>query len=618
MHAASRRSHVVLTAVLLAVCTSLSAQEICNNGVDDDGDALIDLNDTADCVCSSGTDVESLIPNPSFEDYDCIPDGFSQLSCAEVWEQATAATSDYFLNVEGGLWDDDIPLPVPDGSGVAGFVISESTVSVGEQQQVIPYNEYIGGCLLSTMEAGEEYTIQMEIAGLAWDAVDSYDIVLAPVDITIFGLPTCPPLWPVMLGENDAPLGCPIASDGWIELGHVSYSADGTWQTVTIQFTPDVDIDAIMIGGPCDIPDDFLVGGGGVLGFFAYPYFWIDDTVLNTSASFSVIATSGSLCTDNLILAAGSTAEDIEGYQWYASGVAIAGETDSTLAFSNLNLEPGTYQVVVELSDGTCTNSEIEVQVPQPDLPDLTAEPDSGCPPLTVQFSHDGDEELTCTWTFGDGTTSDACDTEHTYTVSGTYDVTLQITDASGCSADSSYADLVEVLSLPEISFTASPQPATINDTEITFFPESSANITGWLWGFGDVPPGTSTEENPVVLFPALPGTYPVELEATGANGCTGIVEGSVVIGSDGGLNMPTIFSPNGDSDNARFRPFEEFPGDWTLIIWNRWGTEVFRTNNITSGWSGEDASEGTYYWLAEPRNGQQGKAISGYVTLVR
>ncbi|MFN8863277.1 MAG: PKD domain-containing protein, partial [Flavobacteriales bacterium] len=494
MHAVSRRSHVVLTAMLMAVCTSLSAQEICNNGVDDDGDALIDLNDTADCVCASGTEVESLIPNPSFEDYDCIPDGFSQLSCAEVWEQATAATSDYFLNVEGGLWDDDIPLPVPDGSGVAGFVISESTVSVGEQQQVIPYNEYIGGCLLSTMEAGEEYTIQMEIAGLAWDAVDSYDIVLAPVDITIFGLPTCPPLWPVMLGENDAPLGCPIASDGWIELGHVSYSADGTWQTVTIQFTPDVDIDAIMIGGPCDIPDDFLVGGGGVLGFFAYPYFWIDDTVLNTSASFSVIATSGSLCTDNLILAAGSTAEDIEGYQWYASGVAIAGETDSTLAFSNLNLEPGTYQVVVELSDGTCTNSEIEVQVPQPDLPDLTAEPDSGCPPLTVQFSHDGDEELTCTWTFGDGTTSDACDTEHTYTVSGTYDVTLQITDASGCSADSSYADLVEVLSVPEISFTASPQPATINDTEITFFPESSANITGWLWGFGDVPPGTSTE----------------------------------------------------------------------------------------------------------------------------
>jgi gliding motility-associated-like protein len=132
------------------------------------------------------------------------------------------------------------------------------------------------------------------------------------------------------------------------------------------------------------------------------------------------------------------------------------------------------------------------------------------------------------------------------------------------------------------------------------------------------VPPGTSTEENPVVLFPALPGTYPVELEATGANGCTRIVEGSVVIGSDGGLNMPTIFSPNGDSDNARFRPFEEFPGDWTLIIWNRWGTELFRTDDITSGWSGEDASEGTYYWLAEPRNGQQGKAISGYVTLVR
>ena len=615
MYRAGLLKYASVVVLMVVLCCSVSAQEICDNGVDDDGDALIDLNDSTDCICSVITNVESLIPNPSFEDYDCIPVEFADLDCAEIWEQATTATSDYFLNVEGALWSEDIPLPVPDGSGIAGFVISESIVLVGEEEQIVPYNEYIGGCLLSAMEAGEEYTIQMEIAGLAWDGFETYNLFFGPVDITIFGLATCPPLWPVMLGDDDNPLGCPMVNEGWIELGHVSYSADGTWQTVTIQFTPDIDIEAIMIGGPCDVPNDLLVGGQE---FLAYPYFWIDNLLLNTSSSFSDITTTGSLCEDNLLLAASSTAEDIEGYQWYASGVAIVGETDSTLAFSNLNLEPGIYQVVVELGDGTCMVSETEVQAPEADLPDLEVQPDSGCPPLTVQFSHDGDEDLICSWTFGDGAGSDVCDAEHTYTVSGTYDVTLQVTDASGCTADSTYADLVEVLTLPQLSFTASPQPTTINDTEITFFPESSANITDWLWDFGDVTPGASTEENPVVLFPALPGIYPVELEATGANGCKRIVEGSVVISSDGVLNMPTIFSPNGDSDNARFRPFEEFPGEWTLIIWNRWGAEVFRTADITSGWSGEDASEGTYYWLAKPGSGQQGNAISGYVTLVR
>ncbi len=86
----------------------LHAQEICNNAIDDDFDGLIDLNDTTDCVCtgvlSGGGQVESLLPNPSFEDFDCIPTTYSQLDCASVWSQATGATSDYFMNVAGGLW----------------------------------------------------------------------------------------------------------------------------------------------------------------------------------------------------------------------------------------------------------------------------------------------------------------------------------------------------------------------------------------------------------------------------------------------------------------------------------------------------------------------------------
>ena len=601
-------------ALLVLICGTLTAQEICDNGVDDDGDALIDLNDTADCFCIPGSEVESLIPNPDFEDYDCLPLGPSELSCASIWEQATLATSDFFLNTPGALWDPAIPMPVPSGIGIAGFIISKSYVETDLMADTIPYEEYVGGCLLNPMLAGVQYTLQFKLAGSSWDGINSTGVYYGPVDITLFGSASCP-TWPIALNEDPFVLGCPVTAEGWSQLGEYTYTADATWQTVTIQFIPDTDIEAIMIGGPCDVPDDFYID---FLNITTYPYFWIDDLILNTSSSFSAVTTSGSLCTDNLILAAGSTNGNIESYQWYASGVAIAGETDSTLAFSNLNLEPGIYQVVVELGDGTCISSEIDVQVPEADLPDLEVQPDSGCPPLTVQFSHDGDEDLICFWTFGDGAGSDVCDAEHTYTVSGTYDVTLQVTDASGCTADSTYADLVEVLTLPQISFTASPQPTTINDTEITFFPESSVNITDWLWDFGDVPPGASTEENPVVLFPALPGIYPVELEATGANGCKRIVEGSVVISSDGVLNMPTIFSPNGDSDNARFRPFEEFPGEWTLIIWNRWGAEVFRTADITSGWSGEDASEGTYYWLAKPGSGQQGNAISGYVTLVR
>jgi len=83
-------------------------------------------------------------------------------------------------------------------------------------------------------------------------------------------------------------------------------------------------------------------------------------------------------------------------------------------------------------------------------------------------------------------------------------------------------------------------------------------------------------------------------------------------------VNLPNIFTPNGDGDNDSFVPFEAFPGKWNLTIFNRWGTEVFTTSNLSKGWNGEESPAGTYYWILQPRDGQQGESVSGYVTLIR
>ena len=88
------------------------AQEICDNGIDDDGDGFIDLNDDeCDCTGFGGDPITGLIPNPSFEDMDCCPTWHSQLNCATTWTQASSATSDYYNTCdfvaivgEGGYW----------------------------------------------------------------------------------------------------------------------------------------------------------------------------------------------------------------------------------------------------------------------------------------------------------------------------------------------------------------------------------------------------------------------------------------------------------------------------------------------------------------------------------
>ena len=75
--------------------------------------------------------------------------------------------------------------------------------------------------------------------------------------------------------------------------------------------------------------------------------------------------------------------------------------------------------------------------------PDAVAsgEPDNGPAPLEVQFSSEGtghpdpDEEVTLSWDFGDGSTSEEANPAHTYTEVGDYVAQLTATDSQGRTA---------------------------------------------------------------------------------------------------------------------------------------------------------------------------------------
>jgi hypothetical protein len=92
-------------------------QEICDNGLDDDGDSFVDLNDV-DCDCEGIEGFSTLIPNPSFDDTLCCPELGPFLDCAEDWIEASLGTSDYFNVCGVTYWGDPmIPpdFPLPDG-----------------------------------------------------------------------------------------------------------------------------------------------------------------------------------------------------------------------------------------------------------------------------------------------------------------------------------------------------------------------------------------------------------------------------------------------------------------------------------------------------------------------
>jgi gliding motility-associated-like protein len=91
-------------------------------------------------------------------------------------------------------------------------------------------------------------------------------------------------------------------------------------------------------------------------------------------------------------------------------------------------------------------------------------------------------------------------------------------------------------------------------------------------------------------------------------------------------LQMPNIFSPNGDGNNDVFRPlFMVNVTSASMAVFNRWGQEVFSTENPMEGWdgnfSGKECVEGTYFWVLTFTGGINNEFTDtrkGTMTLVR
>ncbi len=77
-----------------------------------------------------------------------------------------------------------------------------------------------------------------------------------------------------------------------------------------------------------------------------------------------------------------------------------------------------------------------------------------------------------------------------------------------------------------------------------------------------------------------------------------------------GQVFVPNAFTPNNDGQNDEFKPtFAILPARYTFIIYNRYGSKIFETNNVSEGWNGilsdgKKALEGAYIYFIKLENG--------------
>lgn len=87
-------------------------------------------------------------------------------------------------------------------------------------------------------------------------------------------------------------------------------------------------------------------------------------------------------------------------------------------------------------------------------------------------------------------------------------------------------------------------------------------------------------------------------------------------------IYIPNAFAPNGV--NREFKPILPFgqPENYELVIFDRWGSKVFETQNLDSGWDGtiigKQAPQGIYVYQIRMTVGGKVKEYAGSLLLVR
>ena len=135
-----------------------------------------------------------------------------------------------------------------------------------------------------------------------------------------------------------------------------------------------------------------------------------------------------------------------------------------------------------------------------------------------------------------------------------------------------------------------------------------------------------------ITVTPPDPGVYVYEAFVTDSNECLAILSQEVVVIAEpveicdpNNYFIPNMFTPNDDGSNDIFRLRSRLADliEMELIVYNRWGEEVFRTKDINIGWDGTFKGDrlppDVYgYYLKVVCPGDDQVELQGNVTLIR
>lgn len=319
-------------------------------------------------------------------------------------------------------------------------------------------------------------------------------------------------------------------------------------------------------------------GDGNTFGGFDTTHTFLNSGVADTIYNVRLIATTASGCMDTAFLAitvhplptAAFTSNAAPGcsplqVSFTDASVGVTqyfwdfgdGSVDTVNASPNhtfLNLSVFILVDTVELigiSSFGCSDTTSALVTIYPSANSVIAIPDTGCSPMTVQFSSTLTGAVVFDWDFGDGFTDSIQSPVHTFVNPSlndtTYTVRLVVTSGFFC-IDTSFANVL-IYAKPIAAFSVDSSqgcgPFTVN------FTNTSTGAVSYEWVFGDGDTSDTAVSSFSHTYTNISGTTDVltaSLVVTSVNGCADTLQQPIQVYS-------TVFAAFGQSDTAGCSP---------------------------------------------------------------
>jgi gliding motility-associated-like protein len=150
-----------------------------------------------------------------------------------------------------------------------------------------------------------------------------------------------------------------------------------------------------------------------------------------------------------------------------------------------------------------------------------------------------------------------------------------------------------------------------------------SGSDLSYTWDFGNA--SFSNDSTAQITYNES-GTFVVNLLLTDQFGCELLLNDIVKVTEiyTSTIFVPNSFTPNNDGFNDVFYVKHSDISEFSILIFNRWGNEIYKSNNVDFVWnatnrSGDAVSDGTYVYIIEAKGlDKVPYQLTGFIQLIR